>query len=341
MKWFLNNKRWLPFAGVALLVLVPTLMNFEILPKNNYAFLLLSIMCIYAIATSGLDILFGYTGQMSLGHAGFYAIGAYLSALMSMTSGERGFQAWFGFSIPPIVSIFVAAFVAMLFGILLALPAAKLVFHFLSLLTIAFGQLIFLAIASFPDITNSYGGLISIPMISIFGYKLSSYYSYYLFALALVVVFLIIKRNIINSRVGRGFIAIRENQWAANGCGVNVRRYKITAFAISAFYTGLAGALYAHLVTFISPESFVYAQSILFLTMLVFGGNGNLLGPIAGAVVITVVQEGLQEAMDYRMLIYGVFLLIAILFLPKGLYSFAEKLKGMIQKARGTTRVKN
>ncbi|HHT25077.1 MAG TPA: branched-chain amino acid ABC transporter permease, partial [Clostridiaceae bacterium] len=146
-----------------------------------------------------------------------------------------------------------------------------------------------------------------------------------------------LKQRIINSRVGRALIAIRDNQLAANGCGVNVQKYKIISFALSAFFTAYAGAMYAHLVTFISPESFQYAQSVLFLTMLVFGGNGNLWGPVWGAVVITLVQEGLQSLQDYQMLIYGLFLLIAVTFLPQGLYGLVRKLISHIGHKKGAS----
>lgn len=327
-----KSKPFLLVGLVALLILVPTMLEFGIiLPRSRYILLLLCIMCIYTVATSGLDILFGYTGQISLGHAGFYAIGAYMSVLMSHKT--FGFSAWFGFTLPPILTIFLASLIAMVFGILLALPAAKLVYHFLSLLTIAFGQLIYLALSSFPEVTNSFLGITSIPPISLFGFAFDSYYSFYLLALFLTVLLLVTKTNIIQSRVGRSFIAIRENHLAANGCGINVQYYKIMSFAISAFFTGLAGALYAHLIGFISPESFMYAQSIIFLTMLIFGGNGNLAGPIMGAVVITVIQEALQSARNYQMLIYGFFLLITILFLPKGIYGIIQLVRKLHRKA--------
>lgn len=273
-----NNKLGLLITILAFLI--PILMVLGVLPRNEYSILLLCFICIYIIACSGLDILFGYTGQMSLGHAGFYAIGAYVSALLSLQNSQYGTEAWFGFSLPPFFSMFVAALLAAIIAALLAIPATKLVYHFLALLTIAFGMLMFLVISMFPKITNGYSGLINIPQISFFGFTLNNNIRYYFYSLIMVIVFLFLKQRIINSRVGRALIAIRDNQLAANGCGVNVQKYKIISFALSAFFTAYAGAMYAHLVTFISPESFQYAQSVLFLTMLVFGGNGNLWGPV-------------------------------------------------------------
>lgn len=330
------SKGVLYIAAAVLLIVVPSMLHFGIgVQPNGYILFLLCIMAIYTIATSGLDILFGYSGQISLGHAGFYAIGAYASTLLSHPS--YGIGKWFGFTIPPIFTIFIAAAIAMVFGVLLSLPASRLMQHFLSLLTIAFGQLAYLAVSSFADVTNGFLGITSVPSINILGLELNNNYRNYIFLLVLTVILLVVKSNIVKSHVGRCFMAVRENQLAANGCGVNVSRYKTTAFAISAFYTGLAGALYAHFVTFISPESFMYAQSVIFLTMLVFGGNGNLIGPILGAVIITLSQEMLQVFRDYQMLIYGGLMLVSILFLPKGLYGLVKQGVQKIKIVRGKT----
>ncbi len=311
-----------PLIILAVAVLVPTMMEYNIIfTQNKYFYLLLCFSAIYGIATSGLDLLYGYTGQISFGHAGFFAIGSYISVLLSHPAW--GLSQWAGFTLPPIVTIFIAAIVSMIVGVLLSLPASKLVFHFLSLLTIAFGQLIFLSITSFADVTNSYRGITAIPQISIFGLSFSAVsnkYRYFLLSLFFLVVFLVIKQNIVKSRVGRGFMAIRENVLAANGCGVDIHYYKMMAFGISAFYTGFAGALYAHMVGFISPDTYVANTSNIMMTMLLFGGNGNLAGPVIGAAVITLIQEGLASLKDYRMLIFGIFLLIVILFQPNGLY---------------------
>lgn len=320
-------------VAAILLVLVPTMLNFGIgFTANSYLIFLMCIIMIYSIATSGLDLLFGYTGQISLGHAGFYCIGAYASALLSHPS--YGLGKWLGITITPLISIFLAALLAMGFGVILSLPATKLVQHFLSLLTIAFAQLVYLAVSSFPDVTNGFLGIAGIPYIKLFGIELDNNYKFYLFLLVLLALVMVVKTNIVNSRIGRCFMAVRENQLAANGCGVDIRKYKIMAFALSAFFTGASGALYAHLVTFISPESFMYAQSVIFLTMLVFGGNGNLIGPILGAVIITCSQEMLQAFRDYQMLIYGGLMLVSILFLPKGLYGLFQQVVQLVKDRR-------
>lgn len=323
-----------PLIILAVAVIIPTMMELNIVFKQNkYIYLLLCFSAIYAIATSGLDLLYGYTGQISFGHAGFFAIGSYVSVLMSHPAW--GFGKWFGYVLPPIITIFIAAFISMIIGVLLSLPASKLVFHFLSLLTIAFGQMIFLSLTSFPDLTNAYRGITAIPPVEIFGFSFASAlskYRFYLLSLFFLVIFLIVKQNIIKSRIGRGFIAIRENVLAANGCGIDIKYYKMQAFGVSAFYTGFAGALYAHMIGFISPDTYVASTSQIFMTMLLFGGNGNLAGPVIGATVITLIQEGLAELKDYRMLIFGIFLLIVILFQPNGLYGLYLQIVASFKK---------
>lgn len=284
--------------------------------RERYLALVLCFTCINVIAVTGLDLLFGYTGQVSFGHAGFYAIGAYTSALLSLRLG------W-----SPALTTVVGGIVSMLFGIIVAFPAAKLVKHFLSLLTIAFGQMVYIFIAVTVPLTNGTSGLGSIPHISIFGYTFTSNQSNFFLLLAVVLLVLVAKNRIIKSRVGRALIAIRENPHAANGMGINIRYYKILAFAISAFLTGIAGALYAHLVCFISPDTFMAAQSTLFMTMLLFGGIGSLAGPAIGSAILVATTELMQGFVRYQMLIYAIFILIVLFYLPNGVVGIIESAK--------------
>lgn len=332
-----KNKKLLYGAMVAAAVLIPFMMEHNIIFKQSkYIYLLLCLIGIYTIVTSGLDIVFGYTGQISFGHAGFFCIGAYGSVLL--THPDWGLGKYLGITIPPIISIVIVSLLAALVGALLAIPASKLVFHFLALLTIAFNQLVLLIVANFAGLTNGYIGITRVPPINILGFSFNtvkSKYTYYFLVLFFVVVFLIIKENIVHSRAGRCFIAIRENVTAASGCGVNTGKYKIISFALSAFYVGFAGGLYAHMIGFISPDTFVQNTSVIFITMLLFGGSGNLFGPVLGAVIITIIQEGLQSLSDYRMLIYGLFILVIILFQPKGVSGMGEGISRMLGKRGG------
>ncbi|MGB4590268.1 MAG: branched-chain amino acid ABC transporter permease [Clostridiaceae bacterium] len=314
-----KKSKVLGLIGIIAVLLLPVLLT---LVGQNYFVLIICFMAIYFVAVSGLDIVFGYSGQISLGHAAYFAIGAYGSVMMHKFWG-----------VPVFFTMIIASVIATLIGIIIAYPATKLVFHFLSLSTIAFGEIVYQLIAQSPGgITGNFTGFFT-EAVSIFGFKFDSYTKFYYFAAVVVAIFLIFKQNLVNSKTGRALIAIRENSHAADGMGINVRKYKVIAFAMSAFYTAYAGSMYAHLVMFISPDTFAYKQSVMFLTMLLFGGTSSILGPIIGVVSVTLLNEGLRSAQQYQVLIYGVLLLIVILAMPGGIYgtikTFIEKRKGV------------
>ena len=275
---------------------------------NSYFILLLCTIGISIIVVSGLDILFGYSGQISQGHAAFYCIGAYTSAILSRN-----------FLVPVFLTLFIGAIVATLLAILIAIPAVKLVHHFLALVTISFGQLTYLFVANAKQLTEGYSGMNFIPRPTLGNFEFDSNFSFFYIIYIFLIIFLTVKKRLIDSSTGRALIAIRENPHASEGMGINNAGYKVMAFAVSAFYTGFAGALYAHLIGFISPESFEMNQSVIFLTMLLFGGMGNMYGPILGAIALTAVSEYLQKLGSYQMLAYGVFLLFIIVFIPSGI----------------------
>lgn len=343
MEKILDKRKMLPIALVGLLVIIPSMMEFNIIfTQNKFFYLLLCLICIYTIVTSGLDLMYGYTGQISMGHAAFFAIGGYTTVLLS--HNNYGIGGAFGVSIPPIFSIFIAAAVTALAGILLSIPASKLVFHFLSLLTIAFDYAIYLAAISFSDVTNGVLGITRVPAVEIFGFSFTTVlnkYRYLMLTIFFMVCFLIIKSRIIDSRFGRSMIAIRENALAANGCGIDVAKTKTIVFGISAFYAGFAGALYAHCISFVSPDIFTHDTSIIMFTMLLFGGSGSLYGPILGAAVITLIQEGLQGLDDYRMLIYGVVLLVVVLLQPRGINGIFEDISHKLRKVASANKKVN
>ncbi|MBR5471746.1 MAG: branched-chain amino acid ABC transporter permease [Oscillibacter sp.] len=309
-------------STVATLILLVVIAISPVVVQSNYIYSVINFMLLYVIATSGLDLLFGYSGQISLGHAGFYAIGAYGSALMSLH--------W---NLHPLITMLIAAIIATIVGVVLAYPASKLKYHFLSLCTIGFGEIIYQLIVNSPgDITSGFTGLYGIPAVTLFGFKLSKNISIFYMLLIFAIVFMFVKQRIVHSKVGRAFIAIRDNTAAANGMGIDVTRYRVMAFGISAFYTAFAGALYAHFIRFISPETFTQeALSVPLLTMVLFGGLGSLWGPVIGSVVVTLIKELLQATGTYQMIIYSGFIVIVLLFMPRGIMSFisgiAEKVK--------------
>lgn len=294
-----------------------------LLARNTYPALILTYIVIYSIGTSGLDLLFGFSGQISMGHAAYFAIGAYTSAILATKC-----------SVNPFFGIFIGSVFATIAGLLLAIPASKLVKHFLSLMTIAFGQVVYMFVNACASLTGGSPGLREIPYISIFGYELNTYFKNFIFASILLVLVLIVKNNIIRSRTGRAFIAIKENTAAAEGMGINVRAYKAMAFGISAFFMGLAGGLYAHLVTYISPETFNSTQSVLFITMVLFGGIQSLMGPIVGSALLMLVKEVFQFLQIYQVLIYGIFIMIVLFFFPNGIVGIYRDVADAILKRR-------
>ncbi len=317
MKDFIQNNKYKILAGAAVFGLC------LYISRETYPALILAYIAIYSIGTSGLDLLFGFSGQISMGHAAYFAIGAYTSALLATKHGVN-----------PFFGIFIGSILAAIAGLLLAIPASKLVKHFLSLMTIAFGQVVYMFVNVSTKITGGSPGIRNIPYISFFGFQLNSYRKNFIFATLVLVCMLIIKHNIIHSRTGRGFIAIKENTAAAEGMGVNVRAYKVMAFGISALYMGLAGGLYAHLVTYISPETFNNTQSVLFMTMVLFGGIQSLMGPIVGSAVLMLVKEVFQFLQIYQVLIYGVFILIVLFFFPNGIVGIFNSVMKLIQKRK-------
>jgi branched-chain amino acid transport system permease protein len=302
----LNRKKKLPLiVGLAIaLCALPFLV--QLVAGNQYPLLIMCIILVYIIAVSGLDILFGYSGQISLGHAAFFTLGAYTSGLLNIY-----------FKLPLYLTIPAGAILATGIGALLAYPASKLKFHFLSLATVAFGEITYYFLYKSPGgFSFDFKG-INVIGISFLG---EDYLKWYFFLLLFVVMVLIGKTSLIKSRTGRAFIAIRENTHAADGMGINVRKNKIIAFAVSAFLTGLAGALYVHLIKYISPETSMQKQSVLFLTMLLFGGTASIPGTIIGVASIEVLMEAIRPLQEYQMLFYGALLLIVIVALPGGIY---------------------
>lgn len=309
---FKSKKTIISIIVIILIILIPLIFK-----NSTYLVLIMCTIGIYVIAVSGLDLLFGYTGQISLGHAAFYAIGAYGSALLAVKMG-----------VPPFLSIPMGGLMAAFAGIVIAFPASKLIHHFLALMTIAFNILVYNAIANiFHNLTGGHVGLISIAAFKIGNFVLDERRNYFYVILFYTLLSLLLKQRIVYSRTGRAFIAIRENYHAANGLGVNVHYYKVLAFLISGLYMGVAGALYAHMVRYISPDTFTFNQSVLFLLMLLFGGSGSLFGPIIGVVIIIILTEILQKFTNIQMLIYGIFLLVIIIFLPGGVYGLFQNIR--------------
>ncbi len=302
---------------IILLVLGVIAVILPLLITNSYRLYFFSFVGIYVVAASGLDILFGYAGMISFGHIAYYAIGAYVTTLLTSYAG-----------LPVMASILIAAAVAAAAGALVALPCSKLKFQFLALASIAFANFIYQLICNI-EFLQPYRGM-KVEPLSIFGVNLNSDYRYtYYFILVWVVIALLAKHMIVKSKIGRAFMACRDNTRSADGMGINVRKYKVMAFAISTFYVGFAGACAAHLNELVVCNTYVQANSFNYVIMCIFGGVNTIFGPVIGAVVFQFINEALASATAWRDIIFGGIVMLFIAFLPGGCMS---ALRGLEEK---------
>lgn len=266
---------------------------------------------VYIILAVSLNIATGYLGQLPLGHAGFMAVGAYAGAIF-WKSGilPKGFACM-------VVGLIVAGVVAAIFGIAIGIPALRLRGDYLAIITLGFGEMIRVAIINLPDITGGTPGLKNIPK-----------YSTFMIVYVCVVLTCMIIHMVMKSRHGRAILAIRENEIAAEASGINTTYYKVLAFAMSAFFAGVAGALFAGNQGLLVPSSFDFMASINILVMVVLGGMGSMIGSIIAAAVLTSLPLALQSFNDYRMIIYSLLLIVVMVFKPSGMlgtYDFSMK----------------
>ncbi|UCD80867.1 MAG: branched-chain amino acid ABC transporter permease [Desulfobacterales bacterium] len=293
----------LPYlAIVAMMALLPLVIS------NLYYIQVLIFIGIYIILALSLNLLNGYVGLLSIGHAAFYGIGAYASAKLVMEAG-----------LPFPLAMLGAGAVAGVFGYLIAKPTLRLSGIYMTLATLGFNMIFFLVLQNWMSFTNGPLGIMDIPPPSIFGYAIESRIQYYYLIYFLVLLTIFSMQRLMTCRFGRALVSIRENELAAEAMGIHTTRYKIQAFVLAAFYAGIAGSYYAHFVKFISPDSFYIYESFILLAMLAFGGQGNLVGPVVGAAILIIIPEVFRFLQEYRMLVYGSVLIIMMLVRRQGL----------------------
>jgi branched-chain amino acid transport system permease protein len=263
---------------------------------------------LYIVLTLSLNLITGFCGQFSLGHAGFYGVGAYTAALLAVHHAS-----------PFLLNLAAAAVVAGLLGFLIGLPTLRLGGIYLAMATLGFGEIIYLVLLNWLALTRGPLGIPAIPGPALPGVDLGTPQRQYYVALALAILTAAVVSRLVNSRFGEAIQAIREDEIAAEAMGVPTTRLKVLAFTVSAAIAGVAGAFFAHYTSFISPASFTLVESILVLSLLVFGGMGSIEGSIAGAVLLTLAPEVFRFLAEYRMVIYGILLLGLIVFRPQGL----------------------
>lgn len=277
--------------------------------SSSYLIDVLTSAVLYAILATALNITVGLTGVLVLGFIGFYGIGAYTTGLLTAKFALTGF--W--------LALPLSGLIAMLCGVLLGMPALRLKGDYLAVVTLGFGEIVRIFLTNLTGITGGPNGILGIERPSIFSYRIEGQLDFYYFALVFLVLVAIIVSRLVDSRYGRAWIAIRENEMAAGALGINVFQKHLLSFSLSAFFGGIAGSLFAVKQGFISPDSFNFYESVLVLCMVVLGGIGNVAGSIAGAVLLVVLPEFLREVALYRMLLFGAVMIAFMVFRPHGL----------------------
>ncbi|MGE0769846.1 MAG: ATP-binding cassette domain-containing protein [Hyphomicrobiaceae bacterium] len=273
------------------------------------------IVFIYGIVAVGLNILAGYAGQFSLGHAALMAMGAYTTALLSKALAHWPFFTATGLHIW--IGIALGTCVAAAFGALLAFPALRVRGPYLAMVTIAFGWVIFKILQEWVSVTGGDLGLASIPKAQIGPWAFNTDGFYYV-VLVFFMLALWLQRLIVESPFGMRIRAMKHSEIGISSVGINVYRLKVTVFIISAAFAGFGGALFAHQQNYISPDNFQFFSSVFFLLAILFGGAGTLSGPVIGASILTLLPEFLHDFDKYRLIVYGSFILLTLYFLPNG-----------------------
>ncbi|HZD60499.1 MAG TPA: branched-chain amino acid ABC transporter permease [Anaerolineae bacterium] len=311
-----GRSRWV-WVGIyaAVMALLP------IIYSSNYYIKVLVALGINTIIVLGLNLLMGYAGQVSIGHAAFYGIGAYALAIMTT---KYGLPAWLGIAAAIIVGGLVAYWIAK--------PSLRLKGHYLAMATLGFAEIVHVLFLELKDMTGGTDGLYGVPAPSIAGFAFDTPQKLYILVWLVTVVSLVLALNIAHSRVGRALRAVHGSEIAAAAMGVDTAKYKIQVFVLSAILASVGGSLYVSMVGYVSPESFTLGVSITLVAMVVFGGMGNVWGAIIGASTLTILQEYLKGYQDYNMVIFGAILMLAMVFMPRGLIGAGSEIISSVRR---------
>ncbi len=295
-----------PLAVLALLALAIAAPQY--ITVRYYVQLILLAM-IWTIMAHGQNIIQGMTGYVSITQAGLMGVGAYASTLLSI---RLGWPVW--------ASMAIAPFITALFSVFVGYPSLRVKGHYFAIVTLAFNMVIFIVLMNFTSLTRGEAGIFNIqrpePLFGLVDFD--DRVAYYYLVLTVAVVMTALTWLLMRSSIGRTLRAIRQNENLASACGVAVWKYKLFAFVASAFYAGAAGALYAHYIGFINPETFGVAQSLDAILAVILGGTGTLFGPVLGAFAVVFLPEYLRIAESFRLIVYGLLLVVATILMPRG-----------------------
>jgi len=311
------NVRYLALAAFLVAIVVLPLLG------THYTSLMI-VIGIHTMLAVGLCLLMGFTGQVSLGHAAFYGIGAFGSGILTTN-----------LHLSPWLAMIVAAVITGLIAFLVALPIFRLEGHYLAMATLGFGMIVFIFLNQTHQLTGGPSGLRGIPSLSIASFEIDTDFRYYYLVWAFCLLVLLASRNIVQSRVGRALRSIHGSEAAAASLGVNVASFKVKIFVLSAVYASVAGSLYAHYTTFISPQPFGFLFSIRLVVMVVIGGLASIWGAIFGTLSVTFLTEFLQPFGDFDVIVFGLILIVVMIFMPEGLtFGIQELIAKRLRLAR-------
>lgn len=292
---------------LAFLIILPVFLN-------DYYRDIMTLTCIYIVLALGLNIIVGQAGLLNLGYVAFYAIGAYTYAILST---KFGLSFWPG--------LIAGAAVAAFFAVLLGSPTLRLRGDYFAIVTLGLGEITRIILNNWDSLTGGPNGISQVGRPMLAGYVLHTTFDFYYLILLIVIGTVFAMKRLMTSRIGRAWIAIREDETAAEAMGINTFRLKLLAFVIGSAWAGLTGVFFAAKMAFVSPESFTFFESVMILCMVVLGGMGSIPGIILGALLLITLPEVFRDFQDYRMLAFGVALVLMMVFRPQGLLGEAKK----------------
>lgn len=297
-----RGRIFLFLGGATLLLILPLFL------RNEYFMRVATVVVLYALLASSLNVINGYSGQFNIGHAAFYCIGAYTAAILAK---RMGLSFW--------LLLPLGGAASSIGSILLGVPTLRLRGIYFAMTTLGFSEIIRLTVLNWQSLTRGPMGIPGIPFPEAFGIQFRSNIHFYYVILGITALMLFLTNRVLNSRIGRAWVAIREDEAAARAMGIEVFRFKLLNLAYGAFWAGVAGCFYAFFASFISPDSFTLDEGFSMLAMVLLGGQGTLLGPIIGATFLTILSETFRTIAQYRLIIYGVAILLTIHLRPQGI----------------------
>lgn len=323
-----STKKTKPSTIIAAMIALAIMGVLPLTGINSYIVTLLCQAMLYSIIVYGLNFITGLTGQMNMGNAAVYGIGAYTYALLTTRAGMS-----------PWISMVFVALVGWLVGVMLGYPSLRVKGVYLSLTTIAFNEIVRLVIQNMK-FTNGVNGIRNIPSLGIFGITFDTPIKTYYFFLAALVLFTLLSVRLLKSKYGRGFVAIRDNVDAVESCGINLADIKVKAFVLSTVFGAIAGGMYASFMRYVAPSTYSTNLSISFVVMLILGGRGSVVGCLLGAFIITFAPEALRFLGNYYQFAYAVIVILAIIFNPDGLVSLGNRIFSKVLKRRDVSQGK-